>query len=358
MEHESMLTGIVGQARQPRKRIIDEDAPRPRKKSVEATPQPRKRIIDEDEPRPRKKSVEATRQPRKRINLNPEPSAHNRPVAVTFSPNGEYIFSSSRDGVRVQRVEDGKQMATMKAEQVVCLAVSNDRRWIAAGTFWGDMHVWDANTYKQVFSHNEDSSINAVDFSPDSTRLVTSKNGAAAVWDVATRKQVQTLGGGCSVFAAKYSPKGDRIATATRHSVRVYDSNGGRLLVDINVDVTPWYNAGLVWSIDNLLVVSDSKIKQFEASTGLAVAEWPVPDSDSFSCVAIPKHREFIACSTKRTVTFWDMATHTRLSVIPYPQDIHSVAFSPDDRSLVIAGDDGKIVIESPSRISVSTVSR
>jgi len=277
--------------------------------------------------------------------------------AVTFSTDGEYVLSGG-DGVRVWRVEDGKKMATMKANAVKCLAVSNDGRWIAAGTIWGHVHVWDAKTYKQVFTHREgDWDINRVDFSRNSSRLVSaSNNGTVIVWDIATRQRVQTLRHEDLVIAAKYSPEGDRIATATGRSVRVYDSNGG-VLVDINATV---YNSGLVWFNNHLLVVSDGQIKQFDASTGSAVSEWLVPDTNELSCIGLPKHGEFIACSTKRTVTFWDMATHTQLGLIDirHPEDIRSVALSPDDRFIATGGWNGKIVIESLFRIitSVSTV--
>ncbi|KAI9463418.1 WD40-repeat-containing domain protein [Boletus coccyginus] len=288
------------------------------------------------------------------------PTAHNPPTAVTFSPNGEYTFSGSDKGVRVQRVADGEHVATMATEhrvmQVMCLAVSKDGRRIAAGTNFGDMFVWDANTHKQDSVARGARTINGVDFSPDSSRLVSASDSCTAtVWDTATRKRVQTLSHEDSVFAAKYSPQGDRIATATPRAVRVYDSNNGRLLVDIKVTVTPWYNTGLVWCNNHLLVVSKGAIKQFQASTGSPVSEWPVSHSDYFSCIALPKHRKFIAHSARRTVTFWDMATHTQLGAIQHPQDIRSIAFSPDDLSIAIGGRDDKTVIESLSRITAST---
>ena len=279
--------------------------------------------------------------------------------AVTFSADSEYIFTGGQDGVRVRRVGDGKQMASMQADSVRCLAVSKDGKWIAGGTYLGDVLVWDANTYKQVFGHREDGvhEINGVDFSPDSTRLVSaSDNWTAIVWDIATGERAQTFPHKDWVIAAKYSPQGGRIATATFHSVWVYDSNDGRLLLDINARVTQWFNGGLVWFNDHLLVLSEGKIKQFEASTGSAVSEWPLPDTDQFSCIALPKQGEFIACSTKRSVTFWDMATHTRLGLIQDPQDIRSIALSPDDRFIAISGRDAKIIIQSLSRIIVSTI--
>ena len=250
-------------------------------------------------------------------------------------------------------------MATVKADfvHVRCLAVSNDGRWIAAGTAWGDVIAWDAKTYEKVISHREDSKdINGVDFSPDSTRLISaSDNGTATIWDISTRRRVHTLRHGDWVTAAKYSPQGNRIATASENSVRVWDSNDGRLLM---VKVTPWYNSGLLWSNDNLFVMSDSNIKQFKASTGSMISEWPVPASSNLSCIALPKNGEFIAYSAERSVTLWDTATHTQLGLFRHPQDISSITVSPDDRFLAIGGREGEITINSLSRINVSILSR
>ena len=126
----------------------------------------------------------------------------------------------------------------------------------------------------------------------------------------------------------------------------------------IKVAVTPQLSTGLLWFNNNLFVMSDSKIKQIGASTRSAVSEWLVPERSRFSCIALPKHGEFIAYSTLRTVTFWDTATHTQLDLIQHPQDIRSIGLSPDDRFLAIGGEGRKITINSLSRITVSILSR
>jgi WD40 repeat protein len=279
--------------------------------------------------------------------------------AVAFAANGKYLVSGGRGRVGVWRVEDGEEMATVEVSSVKCLVVSKDGRWIAAGTNLGEVFVWDAKTCEKVFSNTEDGhNINGADFSPDSTRLVSaSDNCRATIWNIETRERVQTLRHGDWVRAAKYSPQGDRIATATENSVRVWDSNNGHLLVEIEVTVTPWYNTGLLWFNDNLFVISESKIKQFKASTGSAVSEWPVPSSDNISCIAVPKHGGFIAYSTQRTITFWDNASHTQLGLLQHPQKIYSIAFSPDDRFLAIVGSGGTItIINTVSVLSCSIV--
>ncbi|KAG8215718.1 WD40-repeat-containing domain protein, partial [Butyriboletus roseoflavus] len=274
-----------------------------------------------------------------------EIDAGNDLKAVRFSPTGEYLVSGSSGGVGVWRVEDGTKVATMAANYVRCLAVSKNGRWIAVATLSDKVIVWDAKTYEQVFSHQEDIGIiSAVDFdakphqdgvdgsSRDSTRLVLgSSNTTASVLDIATRKRVLgPLRHGKAVIAVKYSPQGDRIATAAYEgqSVRVYDSDDGRLLVDIKATVTPQMNNGLLWSNDQLIIVSDGKIKRIEASTGSTVSEWPIPNANENSCIALPQHGEFIAYSTNDTVTFWDMSTHAQLGLIRHTQDIRSLTFS------------------------------
>ena len=254
-------------------------------------------------------------------------------------------------------------MATLEATGELCsLAVSKNGRWIAAGSDGGDVLVWDATTYERVITHEVDPSnlILAVDFSPDSTRLV-SGSTTAIVWDVAHRKEVQKLShclpAVSGLLAVKYSPQGDRIATASEHSIKVWDSIDGDLLVDIPVTVTPWHNGGLRWFNNFLYVISDSAIKRFEASQARSslIWEWPVPDSNSDSCIAIPQNGEFIAYSTKRTLTFWDTSTRTQLGTIQFSQDIRSIALSPGDQFLAIGGDN-KITIQSLSFIPVSIV--
>ena len=287
-------------------------------------------------------------------------------LAVAFSANGEYLVSGGSDGVQVYRVKDGEETVVDTAPRswkrsVRCLAVSKDGRWIAAVTGYRVLLVWDATTCEEVFLHYTESiSISGIDFSPDSTRLVTAclNDNAAIIWDVALNKRVQRLRHEGMVTTVKYSPQGDRIATATGDSVRVWDSNNRfSLLADIPVTVIPSRNTGLDWSGDNhLFVVSDGKIKEFETRSGSRVSQWPVHGTKHLSCIALPKYGQFVAYATKNTVTFWDVLTHTQLALIQFPYSIRSIALSPDDLFLAIGGEDGKIVLKSLSWITVSIV--
>ena len=281
--------------------------------------------------------------------------------AVTFSADGKHLLSGGRDqNVQVWRVLDGQRVATIKAKDVLCLAVSKNGKWIAGGRFCGDVFVWDAETYKRVWDYWEDSSIEALDFSSDSTKFVSgSWDGTATVWDVASGEKIWTLQHKRpAVTAVKFSSDGDRIATAIyKGSVRVSGCgcNNGQLLVDIPATVTCWQNNGLRWFNNHIFVVSDNKIEQLDPSTGSIVSEWAVPNSNYYSCIAIPRDGEFIACSTSRSVTFWDLSTHWQIDIIEYTEDICSIALSPDNRSLAIGGGYGTIITKDLSHIIVST---
>jgi WD40 repeat protein len=131
--------------------------------------------------------------------------------------------------------------------------------------------------------------------------------------------------------------------------------------------VTPDHNTGLLWFNDHLFVLSRHSIKEFEASTGLAVSECKVDvQSYSDSCITLPQHGEFMAYSTQEenTITFWDTSTHTRVGLMQHDQQIRAIAFSPDDHLLAIGGNNGKIMIKDlrdvlpPSYSHVSIVYR
>lgn len=276
---------------------------------------------------------------------------------MTFTANSEYLVGGGRRGVFVWRAHNGEQSATMNAWDVHCLAVSKDCRWIAAGTY-GGVILWDARTYEKVLSTRADLiPIRAIDFSPDSTRLVRAESlFTVTIYDVPAGREVQTLryldslGPGGLIVAVKYSPQGERIAAATENAVHVWDSNDGRLLISIKMQVSPWRRNranDLLWFNNNIFVMStDHKIKQIDASTGAVVSEWPI--TKDCSHIAMP-HQTLIAyvAHDNDNVMFWDTSAHTHRHLIQTPKFIQSTAFSSDGQLLAIAAQlSGKITIK------------
>ena len=279
---------------------------------------------------------------------------------MTFTADGEHLIGGGED-VRVWRVRDGREIATMsEARAIYCLSVSNDGRWIAAGRGQGGLFVWqwDPKTYEVSFHAQLPHHVSGVDFSPDSTQLVTAtEEYLATIWNIATRRGTRTLQHEGWVTTTKYSAEGDRIATAVfQKSILIWDSNDGRLLVNIPFQLIPNYDVGFLWLSNKLLVVSGSKIEQIDVHTGSVVSEWPVFVSDHPSCISLPQHEAFVAYSTSHTVRFWDTSARTQLDPVQCPESIQSITLSPDGRLLAIAAREKKIIVKRLSRITVSFV--
>ena len=241
-------------------------------------------------------------------------------------------------------MKDGNQVATMPMEHKVnCVAASQDGRWIAAGTR-GDLVVWNTATYEQAFAGRTGSAIWDIDFSPDSSHLVSADSDGrkATVWDLAARRGVQTLSHWGWVRAAKYSPQGDRIAAATEECIRVWDSDDGRLLVDVKVRMSTEIG-NLFWNHHHLFGrTKDGTVKQIDAVTGSTISEWPIPDPRC-SRITLLQHGNIIACSGNKTITFWDTTTRSQLGLIPHTHNIRSIACSSDGQ-LAIAGGERVVV--------------
>ena len=240
---------------------------------------------------------------------------------------------------------DGERVVAIPAHDAFCVAASSDGRWIAAGTLSRKVFVWGATTYEQAFAGNTGSDIYDVDFSPDSTRLVSASYnlGTAIIWDVATWRNVRTLSHRSFTYSTRYSPQGDRIATAGPDSVRIWDSNDGCLLVDIKVQVT--YTNCLFWCKNNLFVrTDDGKIWRIDAATGSTISEWPVPYAP-WPCIALLQHGKFIACSAEKAITIWDTTTQSQLSLIQLTHDVRSIACASNGELLAIGGQ-GKVIVK------------
>ena len=207
----------------------------------------------------------------------------------------------------------------------------------------GEVLAWDATSYKQAFANRSAGCIICdVDFSPDSTHLVGAVSSAAGrestaiIWDIAACQIVRTLDYAGPVVAARYSPQGDRIATATEESIRVWNSDDGRLLLDVAVQAVKGLR-NIPWSNNHIFVrTKRNTIKQINAATGSTVSELSVPGA-RWPCIFLLQHGRFIACSGEKAITIWDVVTHVQIGLIPHTDNISSFAFSSVDSLLAIA---------------------
>lgn len=224
---------------------------------------------------------------------------------------------------------------------IMTIATSRNGKWIVSGTESGQVAVWNATSHKKAteFTGHPAHWVYAVDISPDATKIATgSDDGTARVWSLSTgRRILNPLQHGSTVVTVKFSPDGRLFATATlspAHSVRIYDSQDGRLLANFPIRVNSSNNQSLAWASDSkqLFALShDGNIKCLNVSTGTAVLQWPVHSNNHLRCISLAGNGRFIAASANSSVSFWDTTSSKQIgTVIKCTADVVSMAISPN----------------------------
>lgn len=277
--------------------------------------------------------------------------------SVAFLIGGRHVVSGGTKGkIRRWQVQDGQELGVPMnmGSTVSNIAVSQDGKWVVAGTNCGQVTVWNAKKHnKQVemasFSAHPEW-VRAVDVSPDAKRIATgSYTRVAYVWSLPTDPQrlpCQLLGPlqhDWSLAAVKFSPDGHLIATATwcRSSVRIYDSQDGRLLVDFPVQVTSSENQSLAWASDSkrLFALSrDGNVHCLDVHSGTMLSQWPIHSPIDSRCIALACDGRVIAASAGFLVSFWDTTTHKQVgSIIEHSALVASMAIS-EKHDIAIGG--------------------
>ncbi len=268
--------------------------------------------------------------------------------AVMFTPDGKRLISAHhgpRDGISVWDASSGKLLRRFSGEHssIKCAALSPDGRTIATGheavqvqrLRWDDpvhsvLRLLDLETGREIRRFvGHTGGIQAIDFSPDGTRLLSCSGGqflndaykphpardnTLRVWDVVGGRELvrQPLpsGGAFAVFA----PDGKSIASAA--------AENGHFIVQI------WR---LPDSVENVAGNGDD----FEVLQKLAGHTAPVHAVD-----LTPDGRLAASCDADGHVIAWDVASGQRRFIKKVAADVAlSVAVSPDGR--YVAGGDG-----------------
>ncbi|KAF8445030.1 WD40-repeat-containing domain protein, partial [Boletus edulis BED1] len=179
--------------------------------------------------------------------------------SVAFLVDGRHVLSGGVEGkIRCWRVDNGEEVGLpMDAWSTVCtIAVSPDGKWIVSGTNSGLVTVWNAESHEKVIGlAGHEDWVRAVDVSPDASKIATgSYDKTACIWSLSIGERILgPLRHDWSLAAVKFSPDGRLIATATwcRASLRIYDSDNGRLLIDFPIQVSSSENQSLAWDSDS-----------------------------------------------------------------------------------------------------------
>jgi WD40 repeat protein len=224
----------------------------------------------------------------------------------------------------------------------------------------GDVKAWDAATGRPLHLPLGvlSDSVGAVAFSPDGTRLATSRGSQTLmVWDLATGDPV-TLEGPAdhSAYWVCFSPDGKRLVALYRR-----DNSGSAIRSPNQMSVWNLASRKPVVTFDRLPLGTleasfspDGKqlvayvrlpgaLTVYDAETGREAFSCKDPD-DIVIGVAFSPDGKRLAGSGGKRIRIWDVAAHEPVAVWP-SEYLFNLTFSPDGRHLVATNIDGVVQV-------------
>jgi WD40 repeat protein/TPR repeat protein len=258
---------------------------------------------------------------------------------ITYSQNGKYMATASDDFTAIiWDAASGKMLRSLHTGSQVRYAVfSPDGKAVATASLRNAIIVWDRATGKRLLEITTASQPETVSFSPDSKRIVTQTwHNHPEVWDIASQKLLFQLKGHTkSVSQAVYSHDGKYIATVSvDQNTIIWDAHSGERLHTIRGAEEP---------------------PEGYTNNSLATV------SPGFS----PDGKK-LAFGSGYLAKICDVTNGNILQVLQGDGFIHSVAFSPDGKTVVTGGrnvkvwnvNSGKLVrtllLEKPNGVLIS----
>jgi WD40 repeat protein/nitrogen-specific signal transduction histidine kinase len=165
------------------------------------------------------------------------PVRRGEPGALKLTGDGKSVITAvNTETVLVVDLEQSKITLEINHPGVNSMAISPDGKWIATGTAHGDGHrVWDATTGKLV--KHLDVAPGTVDFSPNSSLLLTGSTGEFVAWETGSWNRLFSVRRDAANERSAYgafSPDGLLLAVVySQDIIRLIDPRDGTHLADL-----------------------------------------------------------------------------------------------------------------------------
>lgn len=274
-------------------------------------------------------------------------------LEVKFSPNSKQIVSATmlqEPNIIFWDIESEKKIKQLKGYRVW---YSPDSKYIAVEQSDGNtINLYDAYDWRCINTLECDGIVNSVAFSPDGKYVasaLTGLFGEVVIWDIKTGRRVMELDGNY----VSYSPDGKYLATCSVGGIIVWtvdmtteDWNGIQV-----AGYTDFTNAFVGFSPDSKQIISatgDDLIIIWDISTGNIIKKLKGHTGNISSASYSPDGRHIVSASQDSTVRIWGTWTDKELKIHSLDGDVlkaETISYSPDGINIVSRFEDNTIRI-------------
>lgn len=269
--------------------------------------------------------------------------------SVSFSPNGQYLASGSRDGtIQLWEISSQKKLATLygHTEGVSSVSFSPDGHYLVSGSLDKTVQVWEFPSGRILATLKGHTNwISSVSFSPDGRYLASgSWDGTIRLWQAPSGRKLSSLQGHTKgVSSIVFSPDGLYLASGSWDgTVRLWEVPMGKEVVVLRghlLDVS-----SVSFSPDGLYLASgswDCTVKIWEASSGRVLETLPGHTGAILAVSFSPDALYLATGNWDHTIRIWDFTSMREQAVLPGHKDkVLCISFSPDGIHLVSGSSD------------------
>ena len=257
-------------------------------------------------------------------------------LSITYSPDGRYIASGSRDGtVRLWCALTGKEIKKFFGHKygTVVSAFSTNGKFLFANPFSSNdgetSKIWDIETGKEVvvdglgcfLGYNESKSL----------CCFRGENSTVRIYDTLTGKIVSILRGHADfVDSVSYSPDDKYVATSDGEAIRIWEIKTGREIKKLNT--CTWVKG---FSLDGNYIIGqyfDGDYMKWNLKTGKIMTA-PSSDIEKFSyniCYASNKRNIISSDYKSGKIRILDAETNSLIYTILHGKDYDYLTYTPE----------------------------
>lgn len=236
-------------------------------------------------------------------------------ASTALSPDGRYLAIGSFGGqVQVWQASDGKLLWAAKGHSRMtwALAFHPSGMLLASGGYQGRLRIWDVGSGSQVAAWQaHDGWVRALAFSPDGERMASvGEDATARVWDLRTRTACYELHGHRGIiWSVTWSGDGRRVITGGADgTIRAWDGATGAALYTrqegTGVFAVAMHPAGSIVASSS----TDGRVKLWDVERGVVVEQLE-RRAHGVATLAFNRDGTLLACgSLEGLIELWEMS--------------------------------------------------